>query len=445
MPQTASRLVVILALLVLPTSALAQTPIDSGLARYIATIRAIDNHAHPMRPLPPGAAADTEFDALPLDAIPSFPIPWRLTLDAPVWARAARALYGLHASDTGAAGRKALEAARAQVLRQQGDRFPAWALDQAGIEVMLANRIATGPGLEPPRFRWVPFDDPLLFPLDTRNEAARTPDTRSLYPRETALLHHYLGDLGLTAVPPTLDAYIAAVVIPTLQRQRQRGAIAIKFEVAYLRSLDFADPDSAEARAVYTRYAGGGAPTSAEYKVLTDDLFRVVAREAGRLGLAVHLHVLETFGGFYSALGATPGHLEPVFNDSTLRGTHFVIIHGGWPVVGETEAMLGKPNVYTDISMIDQMLEPAELALVLRQWLSRWPDKVLFGTDAFEGGPDQGWEEGAYVAATTARRALGMALTAMLRDGEIDATRARTLARMVLRQNAVVLYHLDRR
>ena len=424
----------VLAALILVTSplpALAQVPIDSGLARYIATIPAIDNHAHPMLPVQPGAPPDTEFDALPLDGIPPFPIPWRLTTDAPVWGRAARALYGNDA-----------RAARARAIATRGNQFPAWALDQAGIEVMFANRIATGPGLEPPRFRWVPFDDPLLFPLDTKGEAARTPDTRSLYPREAALLKRYLRDLGLAAVPPTLAAYVATVVIPTLQRQRQAGAVAIKFEIAYLRPLDFASVDSADASAIYARYAATGTPTNAEYKTLTDYLFRVVAREAGRLGLAVHLHVLETFGGFYEARGATPGQLEPVFNDSTLRGTNFVLIHGGWPAVGETEAMLGKPNVYTDISMIDQMLGAAELASVLRAWLTRWPDKVLFGTDAFEGGPDQGWEQGALVAATTARRALGIALTALMRDGEIDAARARVLARMVLRDNAVSLYHL---
>jgi predicted TIM-barrel fold metal-dependent hydrolase len=104
--------------------------------------------------------------------------------------------------------------------------------------------------------------------------------------------------------------------------------------------------------------------------------------------------------------------------------------------------MLSKPNVYTDISMMDLILGPAELADVLRHWLTRWPDKVLFGTDAFEGGPDQGWEEGAYVASTTARRALGMALTSMMKDGEITPARARSLARMVLRDNARNLYKL---
>jgi predicted TIM-barrel fold metal-dependent hydrolase len=419
-------------LLVAFRAAHAQSPVDSGLATYIAAIRAIDGHAHPMRPVAPSAPADTEYDALPLDGIPPFPVPWRLTLEAPVWSRAARALYG---SDSAAA--------RARVVRERGEAFPAWALDRAGIDVMFANRVAMGPGLESPRFRWVPFDDALLFPLDTRLEAARTPDTRSLYPREAALLRRDLRDLGLDALPTTLDDYVATVVVPTLRRQREHGAVAIKFEAAYLRPLDFDDPDSAAARAVYARYVGGGTPTHDEYKTLADYLIRAIAREAGRLSLAVHLHVLEAFGGFYVARGATAGLLEPVFNDSTLRGTNFVIIHGGWPETGETEAMLGKPNVYADISMMDLILEPAELADVLRHWLTRWPDKVLFGTDAFDGGPAQPWEEVAVVAATTARRALGIALTAMLRDGDISSTRARQLARMVLRDNAVSLYRLE--
>ncbi|MGE5742869.1 MAG: amidohydrolase [Gemmatimonadota bacterium] len=421
-------------LLVALRAAHAQSPVDSGLAAYIAAIRAIDGHAHPMLPVLPGTPVDTEYDALPLDGIPPFPVPWRLTLEAPVWSRAARALYGSDSAE-----------ARARTVRERGAAFPAWALDRAGIDVMFANRVAMGPGLESPRFRWVPFDDALLFPLDTRLEAARTPDTRSLYPRETALLRRDLRDLGLDALPATLEAYLATVVLPTLRHQREHGAVAIKFEAAYLRPLDFDDPDSSAAHAVYGRYVGGGTPTHAEYKTLADYLFRAITREAGRQGLAVHLHVLETFGGFYGARGATPGLLEPVFNDSTLRSTNFVMIHGGWPETGETEAMLGKPNVYADISMMDLILEPAELAEVLRHWLVRWPDKVLFGTDAFDGGPAQPWEEGAFVAATTARRALGMALTAMLRDGDISMARARRLARMVLRDNALSLYRLETR
>jgi predicted TIM-barrel fold metal-dependent hydrolase len=121
-----------------------------------------------------------------------------------------------------------------------------------------------------------------------------------------------------------------------------------------------------------------------------------------------------------------------------------VIVHGGWPLVGETQGLLGKPNVYADVSMMDVILPPSRLALVLRQWLTEWPDKVLFGTDAFDGGAEQGWEQVAWVASTTARRALAMALTGMLRDGEITVPRAQELARMVLRENALKAYALGK-
>ena len=234
--------------------------VDPDLAAYIDAIKAVDNHAHPMLPVAQGRPADTDFDALPLDGIPPFPLPWRITLDNPEWGNVARALYGLEPRDSG----QALIDGRARRMASEGAQFGDWVLDQTGIDVMLANRITMGPGLEAPRFRWVPFDDALMLPLDIRGEAARTPDTRSLYPKEAAILARYLKDLGLKQVPVSLDDYVARVVRPTLDRQRQAGAVAIKFEAAYLRPLDFDDPNPQAARAVYARYARGGTPTHAD-------------------------------------------------------------------------------------------------------------------------------------------------------------------------------------
>lgn len=419
---------------------------EAVLGPYIAAIKAVDHHAHPMRPVAKGAPPDTEYDALPLDGIPPFTLPWRLTLDNPEWIATARTLYGAGGADTGAALRAALRATRTRITEQQGEKFPEWVLDQAGIEVMFANRIAMGPGLDSARFRWVPYDDALMLPLDTKVEAARSPDTRSLYPREAALLKRLMKEIGVSAIPRTLDDYVARVVLPTLSRQRTAGAVAIKFEIAYLRPLDFAAPDSAAAARVYRQHVGSRtAPSRADYKALEDYLFHVIVRNAGRLGLAVHIHVLDAFGGFYNVRGADPVNLEPTFDDSTLRGTTFVLVHGGWPHVGETESLLSKPNVYADISMMDQILEPTELAHVLRYWLSRSPDKVFFGTDAFDGGPDQGWGDVAAFATTSARHALTLALSGMVADGEITLDRARELARMVLRENANRVYKLGLR
>ena len=57
-----------LALLVLlPSLAVSQAAIDPAIQSYINSIRAIDDHAHPMRPVAAGAPADTDFDALPLE------------------------------------------------------------------------------------------------------------------------------------------------------------------------------------------------------------------------------------------------------------------------------------------------------------------------------------------------------------------------------------------
>jgi uncharacterized protein len=406
--------------------AAAQAPVDSGLVAYIAQIRAIDNHAHPL--LPPGAKPDTDYDALPLAALPPFPLPVALADDNPRWPEVRRALYG--SSD------------RAHMMAEQGLNWPAWGLDQMGTEIMLANRVAVGPGLMPPRFHWVAFMDPLLVPLNTSVEAAATPDVRSLYPKERNLLKRYLAELHRTAVPATLDGYLSDVVGPTLDRVKKEGAVAIKYEVAYLRPLDFGNPSKAAAAAIYAKYANGGAPSRVEYKTVEDFLFREIDRQAGKRGLPVHIHSADIAGGFYRVAGAQPLLLEDTFNDSTLRGTTFVLLHGGWPQTRQTMSMLSKPNVYTDFSFMDQVLSPTVLAGVLREWLGEYPDKVLFGTDAFADHNDDpvGWVESGYVAASTARKALAIALTGMMRDGDITRERAEQLATMVLRGNAEALY-----
>ncbi|MFN8582766.1 MAG: hypothetical protein U0163_17545 [Gemmatimonadaceae bacterium] len=432
-------------LLVAPTVATAQSRIDSGLVAYIAGIKAVDSHAHPMRFVAAGAPADSEYDALPLDGIPPFQVPWRLRLDNGQWRQAQRALFGPLPADTGAPYREALARNRSRVMAEHGAHFPSWVLDNAGIDVMLANRIVLGEGVAAPRFRWVPFADPLMLPFDARNVAGRTPDTRSLYPKEANLLRRYLRDIGVSHLPATLDAFVSSVVRPTLARQRQGGAVAVKFEAAYLRALDFDTPDAAAARRLYARYAAAGAPSSADYKVIQDYLFRVICREAGALGMAVQIHVLEGFGGFYSPRGSAPHLLESVFNDSTLRSTTFVIVHGGWPLVGETESLLARPNVFADISAMVLIVDPGRLAQVLRQWIAEWPEKVLFGTDAFDGGPEQGWAEVAWVGNATARRALAEALSGMLMAGDLDRARAEAVARMVMRDNAIDAYHLNTR
>jgi hypothetical protein len=420
----------------------AQTKADPSLLAEISKIKAIDNHAHPLKYVAEGEKADDEFDALPLDVIEAFPLPLRLSPTNPEFIRAWHDLYGYNQSDMSEAHVGELLKTKQRVMRERGDGFPAWVLDQLNIETMFANRVAMGRGLVAPRFRWVAFDDALLFPLN--NEAAKRSnrDYRALFPLEEKLLKRYLTDLKLGALPPTLTEYLAKVVTPTLQSQKNNGAVAVKFEAAYLRKLDFDNPDEARARAVYARFVRGGEPPAGDYKPLQDFLFYYVTREAGRLALAVHIHCIEGFGGYYRQSGSNPLLLETVFNDPNLRKTNFVVIHGGYPFTKEMGSLLSKPNVYADFSAQTFFTYPRELSEILRNWLEFYPDKILFGTDAFSFGPEVDWGEVAWLSNTTARQALALALTGMMDDDEITRERALELANMVLRENAIKLYGL---
>jgi len=419
-----------------------QPAADAPLAAEIARIRAIDNHAHPVRATAAGEQPDRDFDALPVDNMEpqSIFVNWRP--DAPGLLDAWRRLYGFPGSDLQGAHLTDAEARKERVQRDKGEAWPEWVLDRMGVAVMLANRVTMGPGIQPPRFRWVPYADALIFPLDNSQLAAENPDRKAFFALEDILRRRYLDGVGLKTLPPTLAGYLSQVVTPTLERQHSGGALAEKFEAAYLRSLDFDPVDRSTAERIYARFAAKGAPAAAEYKPIEDFLFRYVAAECGRLGMAVHIHTMAGAGGYFHVAGSNPLLLESVLNDPGLRKTNFVMLHGGWPFTREIGALLSKPNAYLDFSAQAFVTGAASMAGWMREWLEAVPEKVLFATDAYPYAPEMGWEESGWMSANQGRLALTLALTGMLRDGEISRARASALARMVLRDNARALYKL---
>jgi predicted TIM-barrel fold metal-dependent hydrolase len=430
-------------LLFLPPPSAAAQAADPALAAEVARIKAIDHHAHPLRFTREGEE-DREFDALIPDALEPFPLPARLRSDNPDFVAAWRALYAYPHADATEAHLRDLAEARRRAMRERGEGYPSWVLDQLNVEVMFANRVAMGAGLAPSRFRWVSFVDALMLPLSSEAVRKANPDFAAFYPGEDALLKRYLSELKMTGVPDTLGEYLSRVVTPTLERQKREGAVAVKFEAAYLRPLDFADATREEAARVYARHVRGPAPAYAEYKPLQDFLFRYIASEAGRLGMAVHIHTGGGIGGYFGVAGGNPALLEPVFNDAALRKTNFVLIHGGWPFDRQAGALLSKPNVYVDFSVQPLIRSPRAVAETIRAWLEFIPEKVMFGTDAFVFSPEVGWEDTAWVANKSGRDALALALTGMMQDGEVTRERALQLARMVLHDNAAQLYGMKK-
>jgi len=105
------------ALLLSGCSRTSQPAADPGLLAEIQQIRAIDNHAHPVRVTAAGEQPDRGFDALPVDNMEPQSDPVNLRPQSPAIAAAAQALYG------GPGGKQ-------RIQREQGDNYPAWVLDQ---------------------------------------------------------------------------------------------------------------------------------------------------------------------------------------------------------------------------------------------------------------------------------------------------------------------------
>ena len=439
------KFLILVFVLLAPAILHAQTA-DPQLLAEINKIKAIDNHSHTPKLVSPGEK-DDEFDALPCDPLePNDPT----TISRPdnrEYLVAWKALYGYKYNDNSPEHVRELVQMKQIVKQEQGDNYPNWVLDQISIETELSNRVAMGRGLKPPRFRWVPFDDALFLPLNNSNLANETPDRKFFYSREEMLLKRYLKDQNLAGTPATLQEYTSRVITPTLESQKRNGAVAIKFEAAYLRSLDFGpiplDQQQYlnQAQQIYSRYVKGGVPPNSDYLQLQNYLMRYIAREAGRLGLPVHFHTGGGCGTYFMLNGSNPVLLDSLLNDASLRKTTFILLHGGAGAFPKYVAyMLMKPNVYTDFSEQTWLISTRKLSEVIRDFLEWYPEKTLFGTDLYPNTPEIDWEEIGWQTSQSAREALAIALTGMIQDGEITGERALELARMVLHDNAAKLY-----
>lgn len=382
------------------------------LLPQIERIKIFDHHAHP------GFAGDPEVDAAP---VPSGTLPFRLGPANPDWAAAARALGGIRPT--------------------RGDRA-SWnrVLDRLGIETSIANRITMSDDLDPARFKWVFYADSFLFPFDNSGLAARNPDQAAFMPMQTALVQRFKAQAGLAAWPASIADYLAFVT-RTLEDHQRRGAIAMKFEVAYFRTFVFDDPTPAQASAVYDTYRLGGVPSAAEYKTFQDFMFRFLITEGGRLHLPVHIHSSTGAGDYFSVSGARVLILENILRDPRYAATTFVLIHGGYPFEKEAILLAAMKNVYLDSSGTGSfVLFPEAFKGVLRLWLTMYPEKITFGSDAFPLDEQIGAERVYWFGVHNARTALAAALAEMIAAREIREPQAIPLARAYLHDTAAALY-----
>ncbi len=414
-------------LLVFSTGLCAQT---RDLAEQIAKIKIFDNHSHP------GYADDPDVDAM---TSPPGTSAYRLRPDNPELAAASKALFAYPFTDYSPEHSAWLIKRKTELRRQEGAAYFDGILDKLGIETVVANRVAMPDYLDRKRFLWVCFVDSFLFPFDNSRLRAANIDQQTYLPLQEKKLKREFEQAGIAALPDSLSAYLQ-FVSRVLEQNRRSGAIGIKFEAAYFRSLYFSDPPRTEAEAIYDRFKNGGTPSDADYTVFQDFVFRHLLQEAGRLHLAVHFHSSVGIGDFFSLRNGNVLNLENVLRDPRYDNVTFVLLHGGFPHDREVIWLAARKNVYIDSSFVELILYPSEFKTVLKYWLSLYPEKVLYGSDAFPFNEALGAEECYWVAVHSVRQALSQALRELVSEKALSPQQALTIARGFLHDNSAALY-----
>ncbi len=359
------------------------------LLKQINRIPIYDNHSHATFP------DDSDMDAMA--SPPDESTVLRLRDSNPEFVAAAKALFSYPYDDFKPEHAKWLIDKKKAAEAAGGTAYWDRILDKMNIETCLANRVALAPYLNPKRFHWVFFVDSFLFPFDNHGQIAKNGDMVVYIPLQEKVLQRYMKQESVNSLPADLAGY-ESFVRQTLADNQKKGGVAMKFEAAYFRTLFFRDPPREKAETIYAQFHASGVPSEEDYRTFQDYIFRV------------------------------------------LIDVNFVLIHGGYPYTLDMIWLTAAKNVYTDSSLMGYYVYPSELKNILKQWISLFPEKIMFASDAFPFNEAVGAEETFWLAARSARTAVAAALAELVAEGAFSEEKALELARLYLHDNAAKLY-----
>lgn len=227
-----------------------------------------------------------------------------------------------------------------------------------------------------------------------------------------------------------LKQYLAALSAAFEQARRQ-GAVGAKSMLAYFRDLDHTRPDQAEAERLF----GRAELTSVEARLFQDFMAHAVAEEAGRWELPYQTHV--GYGSWQSNITrqANPLLLNPLIEAH--RQTQFVLLHGGYPFIGEVGTLAkNHPNVYIEAGWL-AYIAPAAYRRAMGEWLDSVPANKLLAFSA-----DCLHIEQTYGALLLTRQLLAQTLTDKIENENWPLKLAQAVAGNLLYQNPIELYRL---
>jgi hypothetical protein len=232
----------------------------------------------------------------------------------------------------------------------------------------------------------------------------------------------WCGSLADTHIT-SLDEYLEAVFV-VCKRCMDRGAIGIKDQSAYERTLVYDVVSKAEAERLFNQVLADprnslGWP---EGKPLNDYLFHQFMRCARELDLPVQLHTGHMAGVYNRVDKANAAHLASVLE--LHREVRFDLFHGNWPQLGDLLFIAKNyPNVALDLCWL-HIIEPDYAAELLERSVMVLPHTKVHG---FGGDYDDMPE---FVAAhlAIARENIAGVLARLVERGWLEEEQALQLA-----------------
>ncbi len=274
------------------------------------------------------------------------------------------------------------------------------------------------------------FDPELFLPVLRTNPLILGRGFVSRYPRGKVVhttVEKLAGTWGVEL--DEFQDYLGLVEM-AISRYKDAGAPAVKIAVAYERSLVFDRVSRDEAARLYGK--GPGALTAEEEKKLQDFMAHYIIQKATEAGLPVQIHTGILARNANVLANSNPENLNNLFLD--YPETRFILLHFAFPYIGQVFSLAKMfPNVYLDFCWVP-MLSRSAAARALEEFFDLVPyHKLVWGGDAYR-------VEEAYAGACLAREVMASVLAGRVERGDLDEEMALTVARAILRDNAMELF-----
>jgi hypothetical protein len=222
----------------------------------------------------------------------------------------------------------------------------------------------------------------------------------------------------------TMEEYFSEMR-SAIKEKKALGCVALKVAIAYERPIVFENTDLKKAYAALNNES----PTEREVRDFGDAVMFEIAKISAEFNMPLQIH---TGTGQYDK--TNPMGLLKLIRENP--DTKFHLLHGGFPWVDDTYALLNAfTNVFSDTCWIPYLSTTAARTYIKTALEVSDCHRLTWGDDTWRAEDSLG-------ALRAMEHSLSLALSDMITDGAIDMDYAKYIAQRIMHDNAKSLFNL---